>query len=336
MSPSLSGAATIPALAGGTQLSLTVADIFHAQRVIYPSVVHTPLMPTFALSVACHAHVYVKAENLQRTRSFKIRGATNKLAQLSPEQRAHGVVTASRGNHAQGVALAAQVSGSSAVVVMPTDAEPLKIAATQRLGAQVILHGATMSDASVKAREIAQQSGRTFVSAFDDPAVIAGQGTIGLEILSVLPDVDAILVPVGGGGLISGIALAVKTLKPETLIIGVQAKQMPSMRVSLEAGHPMALPPAATRGDGINVNSPSERTLALVQRYVDDVVEVDEAEMAQAMVNLYDTCNLVVEGAGAVGIAALLNRRVNLTGKQVVAVLSGGNVELSTLVSLRQ
>ena len=252
-------------------MAVTFADI-HAARVrLTDVIIPTPILPDEALSRQLGARVFVKAECTQRSGSFKVRGAYNKLSTLSAEERGRGVIAHSAGNHAQGVALAAQLFGAQATIVMPERAPLTKVMATRRYGAEVVLHGATFDDAGVHALEIQRERGLTYVHAFNDEAVIAGQGTIGIEIVDALRQPDVVVVPIGGGGLISGIALAVRELMPRARIIGVQAAGCSAVRPSLEAGQPVAIAAARTIADGIAVKRPGDITLPIIQRLVDDV-----------------------------------------------------------------
>jgi threonine dehydratase len=320
----------MPATAPTVSLSLpTITDVWRAQTVIRPHVYHTQLLPAPAISARCGATVYLKAENFQRSGAYKIRGATYKLSRLTPEERARGVIAASAGNHAQGVAIAATLWNTPCTIVMPAGAPIAKVAATQSYGAHVVLFGETYNDAYARACAIQAETGATFIQAFDDPDIIAGQGTLGLEILADLPDVEAILVGVGGGGLISGIATAIKALKPDVRIIGVEASGAASMRAALDAGHVVTLPAINTIADGIATKSVGVYTLAIVRSLVDDVITVDDEEIIDAVLFLLEHGKLLVEGAGAVGVAALLSGRVDLAGRRVVAVLSGGNIDMN-------
>ena len=261
-----------------------------------------------------------------------MRGATYKISRLSEEERRRGVIATSMGNHAQAVAIAAQSFGASATIVMPEQAPLVKVMATQGYGARVVLQGATFDDASAHARGLQVATGATFVHAFDDPDIIAGQGTLGLEILSQVPSVDALIVPVGGGGLISGIAIVARALQPDMTIIGVEAAGAASCRVSLDAGEIRTLPAITTIADGIALKRPGELTFPLIQQLVDEVVTVEDEETMSAILLLQERCKLQVEGAGAVGLAALLRPGLlNLAGKEVVVLLSGGNIDMNLL-----
>src|SRR5262249_9704618 len=244
---------------------------------------------------------------------------------------AHGVIAASAGNHGQGVAIAAAALNIPRTIVMPVGAPLAKVTATQGYGARVVLHGDTYNEAFVRAQELQTETGATYIHAFDDPAIIAGQGTLGIEILTDLPDVEAVVVGIGGGGLISGIAVALKTLKPEARLIGVQATGAASMRAALDAGRLVTLPSINTIADGIATKTAGAHTFAIVRQLVDEVVTVDDEEIIRAVLLLLERCKLLVEGAGAVGVAALLSGRLDLRGKKTVALLSGGNIDVNLL-----
>lgn len=306
----------------------TIQDIWRAQEVIRPHVYHTPLLRSRTLGEMSGAQVYLKAENLQRSGAYKLRGATYKLSRLSPEERARGVLAASAGNHAQGVAIAAAALGVACTIVMPTGAPLAKVTATQGYGATVVLHGETYNEAYARARAIAAETGAVYIHAYDDPDIIAGQGTLGLEILSDLPDVEAIVVGIGGGGLISGIATAVKALNPGVRVYGVQASGAASMRAALDAGEIVTLPALATIADGISTKSAGAYTFEIVRALVDEVVTVDDEEIIDAVLLLLERCKLLVEGAGAAGVAALLAGKLDLAGKRTAVVLSGGNIDM--------
>lgn len=308
----------------------TVATIWRAHDTIRGKILDTPMLHSRTFSSMTGAEVHLKAENLQRAGSFKIRGATYKMAQLTEEERSHGVIAASAGNHAQGVAIAARSYQTPCTIVMPAGAPMAKVLATQGYGATVELFGESYDDAYARALEIQKESGATFVHAFNDPNVIAGQGTIGIEILHQIPDVDAILVPIGGGGLISGIAIAAKSLKPEIEIIGVQAAGAPSAMRSLEAGHIVPSKHVETIADGISTKRPGDLTFSIIQRYVNRIVTVEDEDTASAILLLLERSKLFVEGAGAVTLAALLKPGLlDLTGKKVVVLLSGGNIDMN-------
>lgn len=309
----------------------TVTDIWRAQEVIRPHVYHTPLLPSRTISEISGAKVLLKAENLQRSGAYKIRGATYKLSRLTPEERERGVIAASAGNHAQGVAIAAAALGVPCTIVMPVGAPLAKVTATQGYGASVVLHGENYNEAYAHAQEIQRETNATYIHAFDDPDIIAGQGTLALEILADCPEVEAIVVGIGGGGLISGIATAVKTLKPDVRIIGVQASGAASMRAALDAGEIVTLPDISTVADGIATKATGTYTFEIVRSLVDEVVTVDEEEIVRAVLLLLERCKLLVEGAGAVSVAALLSGRLALDGARTVAVLSGGNIDMNLI-----
>nr|BBH89847.1 threonine dehydratase [Thermosporothrix sp. COM3] len=306
----------------------TIADIWQAYKFLKPNIHHTPLAPSQTFRKMTGADVYLKAEHMQRGGSFKTRGAAFKISRLTPEQLQAGVIAASAGNHAQGVAIAAAQNNTPCTIVMPEVAPLAKVMATQEYGAKVELHGTTYDDAYRYCRELQSRTGATFIHAFDDPDVIAGQGTLGLEMLNDLPDAEAILVPIGGGGLISGIAIAARALKPDITIIGVQAEGAPSCRASLDAGSPKELPAIATIADGIATKRPGELTFSIIQKLVDDVVLVNDEEIIKAVLLLMERNKMVVEGAGAVGLAALLSGTVKLKGKKVLVPLTGGNIDM--------
>ena len=286
----------------------------------------TPIEPSRAVSTQVGAPVVLKCENLQRTGSFKMRGAYNRIARLSDAERAGGVVCASAGNHAQGVALAARMQDVDAVVYMPVEAPLPKVDATSGYGAQVELVGESFDDTLAAAQAFAEEAGRVFVHPFDHPDIIAGQGTLGLELLDQVPDMGTVVVPVGGGGLISGTAVALRDERPDVRIIGVQAAGCASFPAALASGHVQSLPRADTIADGIAVKRPGELTLAHVRELVDEVVTVDDAAIARAVVLLLERAKLVVEPSGAVAVAAVLGGLVDLV-PPIVAVLSGGNID---------
>ena len=306
---------------------LTLDMVREAQEALRGIARRTPLdrAPKFG------ENVYIKAENLQLTGAFKLRGAYNKIRSLTPEEAARGVIACSAGNHAQGIALSASRLGIKAVICMPAGAPISKVEATRGYGAEVVLVPGVYDDAAAEAERLTKEQGYTFAHPFNDPLVIAGQGTIGLEILEQLPDVDVILVPIGGGGLISGLAYAVKHLKPSCQVIGVQAAGAASMVDSLEAGHILTLPSVHTIADGIQVKTPGDLTFEMCRQYVDKVVTVSETEIAGAILSVLEKQKLVSEGAGAVGIAAAMYGKVDLRGKTVCALLSGGNVDVTML-----
>ena len=293
-------------------------------------IVHqTPLDFSQTFTDMSHNEVYLKLENLQKTGSFKVRGSINKLTSLSKEELSKGVIAASAGNHAQGVAYSSKMLNIPCTIVMPKGAPLSKIQATKNYGADIVLEGDVFDDALAHAIELSEKQGFTLVHTFDDDEIIAGQGTVGLEILEQLPDVEAIICPVGGGGLIAGIAVAVKEKNPNVAIYGVEASACPSMAQSLLEKKPITVPSTPTVADGIAVKKPGVRNLEIVEKYVDDLVTVDELEMIRTMFLLLERNKLLVEGSGAASLAALLYEKLNIRGKKVVALLSGGNVDVN-------
>ena len=314
-----------------TDVSVTFDEILKAKEIVDKVAINTRLYECPNLSKLTGNNVFLKTENLQKTGAFKIRGAFNKIANLTEEERKCGVIASSAGNHAQGVALAASEYGIESTIVMPATAPLAKVKATRGYGAQVVLHGDVYDDAYLKAVEIQKETGATFVHPFNDPHVIAGQGTIGLEILDELENVDVILVPIGGGGLISGIAIAAKTIKPSVKIIGVEAAQAASMYSSRRARKIVTLNSASTIADGIAVKQIGDVTYEIIEKYVDEIVTVEEDEIAQAILYLMEKNKIVAEGAGAVTTAALMNEKIWEKGKNVVAVVSGGNIDINMM-----
>ncbi|MFN4336227.1 MAG: threonine ammonia-lyase [Candidatus Nitrosocaldus sp.] len=307
-------------------------DIERAREMLKGVIHRTPLDYSSTFSRLSGCNVYLKMECFQKTGSFKVRGAYTKLRMLSEEERRRGVVTASAGNHAQGVAYASRILDVPCTVVMPLNASPAKVSATRAYGAEIVFYGGVYDQAWERAMEIAREQGRVFVHAFDDSSVIAGQGTIGLEIVEDMPDIDAIIVPVGGGGLAAGIALAVKSIKQDVKIIGVQSRAFSAMKESLEQGRIVEVSNGSTIADGISVRKPGELTLAILKRYMDHIATVDDDAILKAMFLLMERAKVVVEPAGAVGLAYLLNTPdMDLKGKNVGVVLSGGNVDMFLL-----
>ncbi|WP_417335697.1 threonine ammonia-lyase [Halobacteriovorax marinus] len=311
---------------------ITIKDIERAKSLIGDQLIKTPCTYSTTLSEHTQCSVYLKLENLQFTGAYKIRGALNRLMNLSQKEKDNGVIASSAGNHAQGVALAAKKLGIKATIVMPETTPLSKIQGTKKFGAQVILHGNFYDDAYQKAQEIQKENGYTFIHPFNDNDIIAGQGTIGLEIHESLPDLDIVIVPIGGGGLISGISVALKTLNPNIKIIGVEAQQMAAMKSSLEAKKIVEVPKAKTIADGIAVTTVKENTFEIVSKYVDEVVTVTEAEMAQSIMMLLEVEKILVEGAGAAAFAALSHGKISgIKGKKVGIVISGGNIDVNFL-----
>ena len=308
---------------------LTLDRIYQAAYTLKGVARRTDLL--HAPNLSADANVYLKAENLQATGSFKLRGAYNKIASLTAEQRAAGIIACSAGNHAQGVALSATKMGIKSVVCMPDGAPISKVEATKRLGAEVCLVPGAYDDAYEHALKLQKETGATFIHPFNDELVIAGQGTIGLEILDQLPNADAVIVPIGGGGLIAGVACAVKSLNPDIKVYGVQAANAPGMAVSVAEDRIVTLDSVATFADGIAVKTPGDLTYELVRKYVDKVVTVSEDEIAAAILALMEQQKLVAEGAGAVSVAAAMFRKLPIEGKNVVCLVSGGNIDVNIL-----
>ncbi|HUF94373.1 MAG TPA: threonine ammonia-lyase [Candidatus Limnocylindria bacterium] len=311
--------------------AVDLRSIEEARERIRDAVHVTPCAYSQTLSELSGARVFVKLENLQMTGSFKERGAANLLMQLTPRERARGVIAASAGNHGLAVAFHAARLGIAATIVMPEAAPLIKVTSARRYGADVIQHGANFDEAYTHARALRDRRGHVFVHPFDDPRVIAGQGTLGLELLAQMPDMEALLVPVGGGGLIGGVALAVKSWRSAVRIVGVESAALPAMRRALDEGHRLQVAAAPTIADGIAVREVGELSLALTRAWVDDVVTVGEEELANAILLLLEIEKTVVEGAGAAPLAALLNRSLGLQGRTVVLVLSGGNIDVTML-----
>lgn len=308
---------------------LTIGEVYRAQMVLLDVARHPKIIGPTNLSDKCE--VFLKPENLQHTGAFKLRGAYYKISQLTEEEKSHGVIACSAGNHAQGVALAATHNGIKSIICLPAGAPISKIEATKRLGAEVCLVPGVYDDAYAKAIELRDQMGYTFVHPFNDPKVIAGQGTIGLEILEEMPHVDAVVVPVGGGGLISGVAFALKTLRPDIKVYGVQAAGAPSMAKSMEKAERIHLDSVSTIADGIAVKEPGDLTYELCQKYVDEIVTVSDDEIAAAILALIEKQKLIAEGAGAAAVAAVMFDKLPIEGKKVVCVVSGGNIDVNIL-----
>ncbi len=308
---------------------LDIQEIYNAAEVLKDVARHTELI--HAPNINPQADVYIKPENLQLTGAFKLRGAYYKISQLTEDERKHGVIACSAGNHAQGVALAATRNGIKSLICLPAGAPISRIEATKALGAEVCLVPGVYDDAYAKAIELQKEHGYTFVHPFDDPKVIAGQGTIGLEILQEMPDVEAVIVPIGGGGLISGVAFAIKQLRPDVKVYGVQSSGAPSMATSLQEGKIRHLHNVSTIADGIAVKEPGVNTFDMCNRYVDEVVVVSDDEIAAAILTLLEKQKLVSEGAGAVSVAAAMFDKLPIKGKKVVCLVSGGNIDVNTL-----
>ena len=311
---------------------LELADVLDARDRVSETSRHTPLTHSYTYSEMTGADVHLKLENFQRTGAFKIRGATNRIATLSPAECEAGVVTASAGNHAQGVALAATRAGVDATIVMPENAPSAKVTAPRNYGAKVVLHGIDYAEAAERAHEIEDEKGRTYVHAFDDEAVMAGQGTIGLEILEDCPEVDTVVVPIGGGGLIAGIATAIKGTNPDVRVVGVQAAGASSLTRSLEKGEVVSIDGVDTIADGIATRSVGKQTFQVIKERVDEVVTVTDEQIAMAIVHLLERSKTVVEGAGAVSLAAVVFEEFDYDeGEVIVPALCGGNIDLNML-----
>lgn len=313
-------------------MELNLERIKKAQENIKGVSRRTPMFHTSTFSNLCGCNLYLKCENKQKTGAFKLRGAYNKLVNLTEEEKQKGVIASSAGNHAQGVAYAATSFGVKATIVMPVTAPQAKVNATKGYGADVIQAGQVYDECYAKAVEVQKETGATFLHPFNDLDVMAGQGTIGLEILEDLPEMDVIIVPIGGGGLIAGIATAAKAIKPSIKIIGVQPEIVASTKASMEKGEVVTLPGAKSLADGISVSTPGTECFKYIQKYVDEVVTVSEDEIAYGMFSLMERNKLIVEGAGASAIASLLAGKVKgIEGKNVVCIVSGGNVDIATV-----
>ena len=306
---------------------VTLEMLFDAQRVLKEAATVTPLIKADKIG----ENIYLKSENFQLTGSFKLRGAYYKIASLTPEEAEKGVIACSAGNHAQGVALSATRRGIKSVICMPAGAPISKVEATKSYGGEVVLVPGVYDDAANRAVELMEEKGYTFVHPFNDERVIAGQGTIGLEIINQLPDVEVVYVPIGGGGLISGVSYAIKALKPDCKVIGVQAAGAPSMYESRKQGEVIELDKVATIADGIAVKKPGDITFEMCQKYVDEIVTVSEEEIATAILTLMEKQKTVAGGAGATALAAAMFDKANLKGKKSVCVVSGGNIDVSIL-----
>ena len=308
---------------------LSLDKVFNAQRVLKSIIRETNVVRAYGIAPACE--LYLKPENLQITGSFKVRGSAYKIAMLSEEEKAKGVIACSAGNHAQGVALAATKNGIKSLICLPDTAPISKVEATKGYGADVCLVEGCYDDAYKKALELKEKEGYTFVHPFDDENVIAGQGTIALEILSELDNIDAIVVPIGGGGLISGIAYTVKQIRPSVKVYGVQAAGAPSMYNAVKDGKIECLSGVSTIADGIAVKQPGENTFRYVSEYVDEIALVSDDEVSSAILALIEKQKMIAEGAGAVAVAAVMADKFDLKGKRVVAVVSGGNIDVTSL-----
>jgi threonine dehydratase len=317
-----------------TLATITLADVQAARSRIRESIRATPAAYSEHLSSESGNTILLKLENLHVTGSYKERGALNGMLCMSDAQRARGVIAASAGNHAQGVAYHAGRLGLRATIVMPLYTPLVKVSATQGWGAEVVLHGENFDEALAEAGRRAEASGATFLHAFNDPAVIAGQGTVGLELLEQIPDLEAVVVPVGGGGLIAGVGCAIKESRPEVRVIGVEPAALPSMSAALAAHRPVEVPPHPTVADGVAVRRVGDLTLAHVEKYVDEMVSVDDEEIAMAILRLLEKQKTLAEGAGAIGVAALLQHRTSLHGKRTAVIISGGNIDVTLLAHI--
>lgn len=312
--------------------TLTLDHILAARERIASTCIHTTLIHSHELSKEFNNTVYLKPENLQVTGAFKIRGALNKVKNLSDEDKKRGLIASSAGNHAQGVAYSGHALGIDVTIVMPKTTPLIKVQATKNWGANVVLAGEVYDEAYEEAKRLEKAHGYTFIHPFDDYDVMAGQGTIALEILEDMPDTDAILVPIGGGGLISGIAVAAKAINPNIKIIGVESTGAMGMKESIIAGHPISLQQADSIADGANVKTVGNLTYELVEKYVDEIVTVNDEDLIETIFLLVEKHKIVTEATGALSIAAL--KKVNFTGKKVVSIISGGNIDVLTMSSL--
>ncbi|HEY7165196.1 MAG TPA: threonine ammonia-lyase [Candidatus Binatia bacterium] len=310
---------------------ITFADIEKAHERIRRQIYLSPFPYSESISRLTDNKVYFKLENLQITGSFKERGALNKLLTLTPEQASRGVIAASAGNHGLAVAFHSRRLGIRSTIVMPVHAPLIKVSRVRQEGAETVLRGDDYDSAFAEAERLSTEKGYVFIHAFNDPAVIAGQGTLALEMYQQNPDLDAVIVPVGGGGLIAGIALAFKKLNPKVQIIGVQSEALPSMKAALKTGHPVRVPPAATVADGIAVRAVGDIAYEIVQNLVNEIVTVSEGEIANALLRLIEIEKTVAEGAAAVGLAALINNKLGLRGCAVGVVISGGNIDVNLM-----
>lgn len=315
-------------------LMIQLSDIEAALARIRSDIRISPCTSSETFSGLTHNSIFLKLDNQQRTGAFKERGALNKLLTLTSEEREHGVIAASAGNHAQGVSYHAGRHGIRARIFMPLPTPLTKVSATRAYGAEVVLHGANYDEAYARAVEVGRQDRLTLIHAFDDEAVIAGQGTLGLEILQQHPDIEAVVVPIGGGGLISGIACAVKETNPSVKVFGVQPARIPSMKAAVAEGKPVTLNSAKTIADGIAVRRAGELTLPIVRKYVDEIVTVEEEEIANAILLLLEREKTLAEGAGAAALAAVLNRKLQLAGKRIAVLVCGGNIDVTLLARI--
>src|SRR6266849_2271188 len=313
------------------QQMITLPDVQAALERVRQSIYLSPCTISATFSQLTGNSIYLKLDNLQRTGAFKERGALNTLLTLTKKEREQGVIAASAGNHAQGLAYHAGKRGIRAQICMPLTTPLIKVSATKAYGADVVLHGANYDDACEEAIRRGQQQQLTFIHPCDDDAVIAGQGTLGLEMLQQHPEIEAVVVPIGGGGLIGGIACAIKETNPKVQVVGVQTSRLPSMKAAVAEGKPVTIPAAATIADGIAVRRAGDRTLPLVQKYVDQIVTVDEEEIANAILLLLEREKTMAEGAGAAAIAAMVNHKIEMSGKKIAVLVCGGNIDVTRL-----
>jgi len=316
------------------QQMITLADVKAAHERVRQSIYLSPCTISATFSQLTGNSIYLKLDNLQRTGAFKERGALNKLLTLTKQERDQGVIAASAGNHAQGLAYHAGKRGIRAQICIPLTTPLIKVSATKAYGADVVLHGANYDEACEEAIRRGQQQRLTFIHPFDDDAVIAGQGTLGLEMLLQHPEIEAVVVPIGGGGLIGGIACAIKETNPKVQIVGVQTSRLPSMKAAVAEGKPVTIAAAATIADGIAVRRAGDRTLPLVQKYVDQIVTVDEEEIANAILLLLEREKTMAEGAGAAAIAAMVNHKIEISGKKIAVLVGGGNIDVTLLARI--
>jgi len=315
---------------GTSPMNPTYDDILKAKSMKSEKIRKTPLIYSSTFSLLSGSKVYLKSEFQQKTGAFKIRGAYYKIQTLTTDEKQKGVIAASAGNHAQGVAYAAKVEKITCTIVMPKNASPAKVAATKRYGVEVILEGTSYEESLTKAKEIAKETGAILIHAFDDPEIISGQGVIGLEILEQMPDVEEVYVPIGGGGLAAGVLIAIKTTHPNVKVIGIQSRSFPSMYESWKKGSITSVDGSRTIADGISVKVPGQTTFAIIKELIDDIVLVDDSEITKAMFLLMERMKVVIEPAGAVGLAYLISHKPS-PGKKVVSILAGGNIDMYLL-----
>jgi threonine dehydratase len=315
-------------------LDVSLETIRAAYQRIRPFIYRSPCQYSAGLSAITGDEVFLKLDNLQRTGAFKERGALNKILTLTDDEKQRGVIAASAGNHAQAVAFHAVSRGIRAQIVMPLATPLVKVSATRGYGADVILFGANYDEAYAEAQRRCTEDGTTFLHPFDDPAVICGQGTMGIEMLEQQPDLEAVVIPIGGGGLAAGVACAMKEMKPGIRVIGVETERLPSMLRAVQAGHPVTLDPEATIADGIAVRRAGETTLPLIQKYVDEIVLVDEEEIAKAILVLLEQEKTLAEGAGAAALAALLQKKTSLVNRKTAVLVCGGNIDVTLLARI--